>query len=177
MLDQRDADAETDTSTRTGPSSIEPEVRVIRSPRRRKTAQARMVDEFLEVRIPGHVSAHEEQELVAHFQDRFRRSRAEEALDLEQRATELADRYGLPRPTSIRWVANQNQRWGSCTPVDGTVRLSNRMVGFPPWVVDYVIVHELAHLVVTDHSRAFWQLVNRYPRTERARGYLIAKSE
>lgn len=152
------------------------EVRVIRSTRRRKTAQARLVDSVLEIRIPGSSSAAEERELVDHFRERFERSRATEALDLERRAEALAARYGLPRPSAIRWVGNQRHRWGSCTPDDGTIRLSDRMVGFPSWVIDYVIVHELAHLVEPSHNRAFWELVNRYRRTERARGYLMAKS-
>jgi predicted metal-dependent hydrolase len=43
-------------------------------------------------------------------------------------------------------------------------------------VLDYVLVHELAHLVVPDHSPAFHEIVDRYPRAERARGFLIAMS-
>jgi predicted metal-dependent hydrolase len=81
----------------------------------------------------------------------------------------------LPAPDSIRWVTNQEGRWGSCTPTDRTIRISSRLVGEPGWVLDYVIVHELAHLVVQGHDRAFWDLVERYPRTERARGFLIAR--
>lgn len=153
------------------------EVRVIRSARRRKTAQARLLDSVLEIRIPGRSTKVEEREFVEHFRSRFERSRAAEAIDLEERAEALARRYDLPRPRSIRWVGNQNDRWGSCTPDDGSIRLSNRMAGFPGWVVDYVIVHELAHLVVAGHGPDFWRLVERYPRTERARGYLLAKSE
>ena len=42
----------------------------------------------------------------------------------------------------------------------------------PSWVLDYVLVHELAHLRVPGHGPKFWALVDRYPRTERARGYL-----
>ena len=151
-------------------------VRVIRSARRRKTAQARLVDSVLEVRIPGRATLAEERELVDHFRSRFERARAAEEVDLTRRAAGLAARYGLPDPRSIRWVANQRHRWGSCTPDDGSIRLSDRMAGFPPWVVDYVIVHELAHLVEDGHGPAFWALVNRFPRTERARGYLMAKS-
>ena len=151
------------------------EVRVTRSARRRKTAQAQLVDSILEVRIPAASTKAEERRFVEHFRDRFERSRAAAVVDLERRAQRLADRHGLPRPRSIRWVGNQRQQWGSCTPDDATIRLSDRMARFPGWVIDYVIVHELAHLVEADHGPAFWELVNRYPRTERARGYLLAK--
>jgi len=72
----------------------------------------------------------------------------------------------------VRWVDNQNQRWGSCTVVDRTIRLSSRLQGMPTWVVDYVLLHELAHLLVPGHGPDFWQWVDRYPKTERARGFL-----
>jgi len=72
----------------------------------------------------------------------------------------------------VRWVDNQGSRWGSCTPIDATIRLSSRLRGMPTWVIDYVLVHELAHLLVPGHGPAFWAEVGRYPRSERARGYL-----
>ncbi|MCP4224504.1 MAG: M48 family metallopeptidase [Actinomycetia bacterium] len=152
-------------------------VEVIRSPKRRKTAQARLVGSTVEIRIPARCSGTEEAELVDHFRAKFERSRAADTVDLTQQATKLAHQFGLPEPASIRWVSNQRFRWGSCTPVDGSVRLSDRMTEFPPWVIDYVIVHELAHLVVENHSAAFWALVDNYPLTERARGYLLAMAE
>jgi len=82
-------------------------------------------------------------------------------------------------PLSVAWSTRQNGRWGSCTPADGTIRLSNRLQGMPDWVIDYVLVHELAHLLEAGHGPRFWELVGRYPRTERARGYLegIAAAE
>jgi predicted metal-dependent hydrolase len=76
---------------------------------------------------------------------------------------------------SIRWVENQEWRWGSCTPADGAVRISSRVAAEPSWVLDYVIVHELAHLDVPCHDAAFWRIVNRYPKAERARGFLMAR--
>lgn len=150
-------------------------VKVIRSSRRTKTAQAKLVGLNLEIRIPAGCSTGEESELVQHFTDKFERSRRADAVDIERRAQELAQKYGLPQPDSIRWVSNQQRRWGSCTPADRTIRLSDRLVGFPRWVVDYVIIHELAHLVEPSHNQRFWDLVYVYPKTERARGFLIAK--
>ena len=90
------------------------------------------------------------------------------------RAQALSARYldGAAVPSSVRWVDNQRARWGSCTPADGSIRLSRRLLGMPGWVLDYVIVHELAHLIVPDHGPRFWALVDGYPKTERAKGYL-----
>jgi predicted metal-dependent hydrolase len=152
------------------------EVQVIRSPKRRKTAQARLVDGRLEVRIPARSSKAEEQRLVELFERRYRRSISAERIDVAKRAEVLAARYRLPRPNEVRWVSNQSSRWGSCTPSTGVIRLSDRMAGFPTWVIDAVLVHELAHLTVSDHGPDFRELVARYPLLERAEGYLIARS-
>ena len=70
-------------------------------------------------------------------------------------------------------MSNQGSRWGSCTPVDGTIRLSDRLVTTPGWVIDYVLVHELAHLIEIGHGPRFHRLVDAYPKAERARGYLL----
>ena len=151
------------------------DVEVIRSGRRRRTVQAREVDGVLRVSIPATMTRAEERHWVDEMVRRFERRRSADRIDLTRRASVLARRHGLPVPASIRWVENQRSRWGSCTPVDGTVRLSSRLAEYPDWVVDYVIVHELAHLVEPDHGPAFHALVDRYPRAERARGFLIAK--
>ena len=63
-------------------------------------------------------------------------------------------------------------RWASCTPADGTIRVSDRLRDVPSWVLDYVLVHELAHLLVPGHGPDFWAIVRGYPKTERAIGYL-----
>ena len=77
-----------------------------------------------------------------------------------------------PGPATVRWVPPMRTRWASCTPVDGTIRISERLRDAPGWVVDYVLVHELAHLLEPGHDARFWAWVHRYPRTERAIGYL-----
>ena len=153
----------------------DPAVRIIRSARRRRTAAARHVDGVIEVRVPAGLAATDEARMVEALVQRIARRRAGGNIDLPTRADRLARRYGLPRPERIGWVDNQAQRWGSCTPATGTIRLSLRLAGCPIWVLDYVIVHELAHLRVAGHGPAFWELVGRYPLAERARGFLIAK--
>lgn len=155
-------------------------VEVRRSTRRRKTISAEIVGDALIVSIPDRLSRAEEQEWVermtARMSERRRRDRLNSDQDLARRARDLADRYlGGIRPSDICWVTNQRSRWGSCCPEEGTIRLSLALAEYPRWVCDYVIVHELAHLVVTDHSKRFWDLVKRYPLTERARGFLLAK--
>ena len=151
------------------------QVEVVRSPRRRKTVQARKVGEVLRVSIPATMTRKDEERWVGEMVRRFERRADAERIDLVERAAALARRYGLPDPVSIRWVDNMESRWGSCTIADRTVRLSSKLGAYPDWVVDYVIVHELAHLVEANHGRAVWSLVHRYPRAERARGFLIAK--
>ena len=94
--------------------------------------------------------------------------------ELAERAEQLSEQYlgGRARPDIVRWVTNQNSRWGSCTPAEGSIRLSHRLQGMPEYVVDYVLLHELSHLLVPGHGQDFWKLLEVYPRTERARGYL-----
>jgi predicted metal-dependent hydrolase len=150
-------------------------VEVVRSARRRKTVQAREVNGVLRVSIPATMTKADEEKWVSEMVRRMKRRRVSEGIDLARRAEQLADRYQLKRPTSIRWASNQQWRWGSCTPIDGTIRISSRLAGEPGWVLDYVIVHELAHLHVARHGVKFWTLVNRYPKAERARGFLIAR--
>jgi predicted metal-dependent hydrolase len=150
-------------------------VEVVRSSRRRKTIQARLVRDVLKVYIPATLSAEEEQRWVSEMVRRMERRSSIERIDLAERAARLGRQYGLERPRTIRWVDNQESRWGSCTPADRSIRISSRLGQEPAWVVDYVIVHELAHLSVSGHGPRFWALVERYPLAERARGFLIAR--
>ena len=151
-------------------------VEVVRSARRKRTVGAELRGDVLRVAIPSWMSAAEEDAWVAKMSAGFRRRRSSDRIDLTRRAATLADRYDLRRPTEIRWSTDMASRWGSCTPSTGTVRLSDRLAAYPAWVIDYVIVHELCHLSVRGHGPNFWRLVHRYPKAERAIGYLFAKS-
>lgn len=155
------------------------QVRIVRSARRKRTLHARVIDGGVEVLVPNGMPAGEERELVDRLVERLRarveRAAARGDLDLMHRAVRLAALYigkGLP-VRSVRFVSNQRKRFGSCSPDTGAIRLSDRLAVVPPWVLDYVLVHELAHLVHANHSPDFWGLVYRYELAERARGFLM----
>ena len=158
---------------RSGPSMP---VEVIRSRRRRKTVQAVVVDGVIRVHMPAWMSKQDEATYVASLVERLEKRFRSEHVDVDARARVLARRYDLPQPTSVVWSDRQQARWGSCSTHSGAIRVSRRLADWPDWVLDYVLVHELAHLVEANHSPAFHALVDRYPKAERARGFLIAKS-
>ncbi len=161
----------------------EPRVVVRRSARRKRTVTAYRERDSIVVLIPQRMSKADESrfvsEMVRKVLDRETRERAPAGdAELTRRAAELADHFLTPvlgyppQPSRVSWVRNQQQRWGSCTPSAGTIRLSHRLQPMPGWVVDYVLLHELAHLVHGAHSAEFWALVDRYPESAKARGYL-----
>lgn len=158
-----------------------PEVEVRRSKRRRRTVSAYREGAKIVVLVPASLSRREEAEWVEAMVARIEKAEAKARPsddDLARRATALSERYlcGLAVPSSVRWVGNQNTRWGSCTPGDRTIRLSERLQSMPAWVIDYVLVHELAHLLEAGHDAAFWSWVDRYPQAEKAKGYLLGWS-
>lgn len=155
------------------------EIKIVRSKKRKKTISAREVDGKFVVQAPASMSDAELQPIIKNLQKRWQKRQAKSNLDdkaLHRRAQELNRLYfnGKLKWKSIEWVTNQNSRFGSCTPGNSTIRLSHRLASMPVFVRDYVIVHELAHLIEANHGPKFWKLVNRYPKTERARGYLMA---
>jgi predicted metal-dependent hydrolase len=161
--------------------SDSPDVEVRRSRRRRRTVSAYRDGDTIVVMIPATMTRAQEAEWVEAMVARLERSEQRKQLsddDLMRRAIRLSDRHlgGLAVPESVRWVDNQTSRWGSCTPGDRTIRLSSRLQGMPVWVVDYVLVHELAHLLEAGHDASFWAWVDRYPQAEKAKGYLLGWS-
>lgn len=151
---------------------------VRRSSRRRKTVSAHREAGRTIVAIPSGFTRAEEDTWVRRMLARLAatdRRRSPDGGELTRRAESLARQYLDERavPATIRWTSNQGTRWGSCTPERRTVRISDRVQGMPPWVIDYVLLHELAHLIEPGHGEAFWALLEAYPHTERARGFLL----
>jgi predicted metal-dependent hydrolase len=165
-----------------GPAGTPVEVR--RSARRTRTVSAFWENGTAVVAIPARFTAAQESEWVRRMLEKLHRQgqrrsqhgKRRPATDagLAAHAAELSARYfgGRAVPTSVRWVSNQNSRWGSATPSEGTIRLSAKLQHMPQWVIDYVLLHELAHLLVAGHNAAFWKLLAAYPETERARAFL-----
>jgi hypothetical protein len=132
----------------------------------------------LELLVPA-TMPHSDREHWAEVMSRRLERRAERSRPsddrLAERARRLNDRHfdGRLRWTSIGF-AEMERLWGSCTFTDGAIRIARRAASLPEWVLDYLLVHELAHLVHSDHGQEFHELENRYPLTERAKGYLLA---
>ena len=153
---------------------------IVRSTKRRRTISARLDGDRLILQVPAGLSAAEERTWAEKLGSRILATRRRRELnrdgDLAARAQQLNERYfdGKLTFADVRYVTNQQHRFGSCTPSDGTIRIADRVAKLPPWVRDAVLVHELAHLAEANHSRRFWKLANRYPLMERARGYLMA---
>jgi len=162
-------------------------VEVRRSARRRRTVSWRREGTTVVVSIPATMSRAEERHWVDEALRRLERRdarrrpgrRAGDA-DLADRADALARAHldpiapegAWPRPASVRWTRPMRTRWASCTPVDATIRVSERLREVPGWVLDHVLVHELVHLREAHHGPAFRAAEAAYPRSERAIGYL-----
>ncbi len=165
------------------PAAERPDVIVRTSERRRRTVSAHRENGAIVVVVPAKISARERahwvERMVRQLLDREAARRVPAEPDaLWRRADVLAGRYLEPelggvRPSKVRFVGNQRRRWGSCSPQSGAIRLSDRLQVMPDWVVDYVLVHELAHLLEPAHGQRFAALIARFPHTQRAQGFLL----
>jgi predicted metal-dependent hydrolase len=140
---------------------------------RRRNVEAVLEADRIVVTYPPRMNRAEAERIAEELRTKLERRTAAETIDLAERAATLARRHGLATPRSIAWSHRQQALWGVCTG-DGDIRISTRLAELPRFVLDAVIVHELAHLCHLDHGPEFAALVGRYPKTERAMGYLMA---
>lgn len=157
------------------------EIKVIRTRRRSRSASARMVKDTLYVRVPARIADGDLQAVIKDLRGRIEKKLLKKDLNsdraLARRAFELNKQYfsGKLRFESIEYVMGQNAQFGCCDYECRKIRIAHHVAFMPAWVRDYVLVHELAHLVCRGHGTDFWDIVNRYRHTERAKGYLLAK--
>jgi predicted metal-dependent hydrolase len=154
-------------------------IQIIRSPTRRKTIQSKIKDEILFIYLPDGLSDKEEDHWINTMIDKNKKRTNQQGSKsddfLQKRANELNKKFFESKLNfQIKYVSNQKSKFGSCTPNNKKIRISERIASMPHWVQDYVIIHELAHLIHPNHSKKFWNLVNQYKYVERAKGYLIA---
>ncbi|MFC1477862.1 M48 family metallopeptidase [Candidatus Margulisiibacteriota bacterium] len=155
-------------------------IQIIRSRKRRKTVSAQLLKGVMVVQAPARMPEKELQKTIEGFKVRFKKRRIRQEIlaaeDISKVAERLNKKYfeGKLKINSIKYVTNQNKRYGCCSCREKTIRVSHQLTKMPVWVRDYVVIHELAHLQEPNHSKAFWEIVNRYKYTERAKGYLLA---
>ena len=152
-------------------------IKVIKSWRRHRTASARIKNGVLYIRLPALIPPFQAEKIINQFKKSLqKKQRTPSSADLAKRAQILNQRYfnSQLKYVSIYWSANQNSLHGSCSPRRGAIRISAKLKKVPKWVLDAILVHELTHLLVPAHGKKFWQIANRYPLMERARGYLMA---
>ena len=154
------------------------EIVIIRSKKRKSSIEAKIINEKLFIYLPITVNKVEEKrwvEKITKWSQNYQKKRELNSSNLIKRAEELNKKYFKgDLDFSIKFVKNQNTRFGSCTVSTRTIRISDKIAKMPRWVQDYVIVHELAHIIHPNHTKKFWEKVKEYKYTERARGYLIA---
>lgn len=160
-----------------------PDYEVRSSPRRKRTMTAFREDGRLVVVLPSQLTQRQQRELVPDLVQRFLAKEARQAApkgedELTRRARALFETHltpatgQAPPEFGVRWVANQHRRWGSCTAATGEIRISDRLRSAPAYVLDYVLLHEVTHLVEHAHSARFRALTGRYAEADRARGFL-----
>ncbi len=156
------------------------EVKIIRSRRRKRTIGARLIKDELLVSAPLAISQERLDKIIADFKIKFARKKLKEELDQKQNLIDIARKLNEKyfqnklKINSLEYVTSQNSKFGCCNHRDANIRISHKVGLMPEWVRDYVIIHEMAHLIEPNHSSAFWDIVGRYKLAERARGYLMA---
>lgn len=153
------------------------EIRIVRSTRRKRSISAYREHGAIVIQVPARLPNAKVSEVIPELVERILSREAREKLsdqDLFARSLTLLSQY-LPEfvvaPVSVQWRP-MNERWGSCTTADRTIRISDRLNGAPDYVVDYLLVHELIHLEIPDHGVEFERLLARFERSEMASAYL-----
>jgi predicted metal-dependent hydrolase len=157
------------------------EIKIIRSPKRKRTISAQLNKGVLSVKAPVGISDEDLEKTIFRLKKRIINRKLKRDLNVKDALKEVAEKLnrkyfgGRLKIDSIEYSTNQNSRFGCCNFKTGKILISHRLADLPDWVRDYVIVHELAHLIIPNHSRTFQELTAKYSLKERAIGYLMAK--
>ncbi len=158
------------------------EVKIIRSLRRKRCVGARLVNNLLLINAPLTLSQERLDKIIEDFKSKFTRRMIKAELDKDKNLMDLASALNKQyfenklKIKLLEYSTNQNSRFGCCNYRTAEIRISHKVGLMPKWVLRYVLLHEMAHLIQPNHGRAFWEIVGRYRLMERARGYLMAAS-
>ena len=162
--------------------NLPPNVEVRRSNKRRRTVSAAREGNKTVLNVPQRMSIAEieqlARDLITRMNERDPRAYFSDE-ELFKRAEELSATYlfSQAEPKSVAWSSRLTSTWGICTPLEGTIRITSRLQGMPQYVLDYVLLHELVHLVINDHGKDFDSFMKTFEKKERAEGYLDALDE
>jgi predicted metal-dependent hydrolase len=143
-----------------------------------KNVNARMMEGGMQVSIPLRLERAEALRIIDELARRLLRRQRAHQINREDDPTELARRIAqrFPKPPEVRsveYTTVTSSCWGSYSPRTQSIRLSAALRHMPPWVLEAVVAHELAHAIHPNHSPAFWALLRSvYPDTDRARAFL-----
>ncbi len=157
------------------PGIDEGEIVVIRSKKRKRSISAFRQGGKIVISIPARLSKAEEREVVPEMIAKIRAKEvAPDETELSKEIDRLLSKYAPEitiRPASVAW-RSMNERWGSCTSVDRTIRIATKLQRAPKYVLDFVLYHEAIHLYIYDHGSEFQEFLKRYPRHLEAEAFL-----
>lgn len=161
---------------------------MVRSTRRTRTVSAQPQDDgSIRLLVPARSSGADLAEYIEKLVPRVQRK---QRMKKKQQQHRVADEYLLERAhrlaaaylpelseqvlgeLTVVWVSNQNTRWGSCTPAKRAIRISHLVQGAADYVIDYVVFHEVVHLLEAHHNAKFRSMEARFPRLLEAKAYL-----
>lgn len=154
------------------------EIIVRRSKRRKKTLQATLRNNTVKILAPHHTS---DEDVKAFLNKFLKKLELKDIIlnndnELSKRAEKLKKKFIPEAPDySIQFQKSLTRTWGKCYTRQRRIIINPVLGTYPKWVLDYVIIHEIAHLLVPNHGKEFRALVNRYKLKERAVGFLMAK--
>jgi predicted metal-dependent hydrolase len=160
------------------------DIKITRSAKRRRTIGAQLINNIMYVYAPSNMPDEKLNTVIASFKEKFTRGMLKKKLNTEKPLKEIAQILNKKyfknmldiSSICIEYVTGQTHKFGCCNYQSKSIRISHQIAQMPDWVRDYVIMHELAHLIEPNHSKSFWDIVSEYKLSERAKGYLIAKS-
>ncbi|MCK4979921.1 MAG: M48 family metallopeptidase [Candidatus Delongbacteria bacterium] len=149
-----------------------------RSKRRKKTLQAVLKGNTVKILAPFTAGDTE----INKFLDKFLKKLERKDIilnndkELLSRAQKLKKKFIPDAPDfTIVFQESLKRTWGKCFTNQRKIVINPVLATYPKWVLDYVIVHEIAHLLIPNHGKEFRELVNRFKLKERAVGFLMAK--